>query len=68
VPLPNSGVTTAGYGAGTNVKGHILKLSYSPMNSIVLSATWFKTKLIHEQPGGEDSDMNRVQVDALWKF
>lgn len=63
----NSGLGT-GYGAGTNVKGHIVKLSYSPYNSITLSATWFKTQLVDEPVGGSDSDMNRLQVDALWKF
>lgn len=62
----NSGLG-AGYGAGTNVKGHVFKVSYSPYNSIVLSATWIKSKLI-EETTGSDSDMNRVQVDALWKF
>ena len=67
VAQPNSGTGT-GYGAGTNVKGHIFKLSYSPYNSIVLSAAWLKTKLVDEPAGGSDSDMNRVQVDALWKF
>jgi hypothetical protein len=68
VAQANSGLAGNQYGAGTNVKGHIVKLSYSPYNSIVLSATWFKTKLIDEPVGGSDSDMNRVQVDALWKF
>lgn len=63
---PTGGGT--GYGAGTNVKGHILKASYSPYNSVTLTATWFKTKLIHEQANGSDSDMNRLQVDAAWKF
>jgi hypothetical protein len=59
---------STGYGAGTNVKGHVFKLSYSPFNAITLSATWLKTKLINEPAGGSDSDMNRVQIDALWKF
>jgi hypothetical protein len=67
VAPPNSGAG-AGYSAGTNVKGHIVKLSYSPVAAIVLSATWFKTRLVDEPAGGTDSDMNRLQVDAIWKF
>jgi len=66
-PQPNSGFAAGGYGAGTNVKGHIFKFSYSPYNSIILSATWFKTRLVDEATG-PNTDMNRVQVDALWKF
>jgi len=64
---PNSGAGT-GYGAGTNLKGHVFKLSYSPYNSITLSATWLKVKQISEPVGGGDTDMNRLQVDAVWKF
>ena len=67
VAQANSGLGT-GYGAGTNVKGHIFKFSYSPYNSIILSATWFKTRQVEEVAGATDTDMNRVQVDALWKF
>jgi hypothetical protein len=67
VAQPNSGGAT-GYNAGTNAKGHLLKLSYSPVNSIILSATWFKTRQLDEPAGGADTDMNRVQVDALWRF
>lgn len=67
VTQPNSGGGT-GYFAGTNIKGHVVKVSYSPYNALTLSATWFKTKLVDEPSGGEDSDMNRVQVDALIKF
>jgi hypothetical protein len=59
---------SAGYGAGTNTKGHIVKASYSPYDSLTLSAKWFRTELINGSPDGSDSVMNRVQVDALLKF
>lgn len=65
---PNSGGTTGGYFAGTNVKGNIVRLAYSPYDSLTLSATWFYTELINPVPAGSDSEMNRVQVDASWKF
>jgi hypothetical protein len=57
-----------GYGAGTNTKGHIVKLAYSPYDSLTLSAKWFRTELIDESPAGSDGMMNRVQVDAVVKF
>ena len=63
----NSG-SGIGYGAGTNVKGHIFRFAYSPSDSWTLSAKWFMTSLINAYPGGRNSDMNRVQVDAIWKF
>jgi len=66
-PQVNSGLG-AGYGSGTGVKGHIVKLAYSPYDSITLSAKWFRTELLNPSPAGSDSLMNRVQVDALWKF
>ena len=65
VALANSGLT-AGYGAGTNVKGHWVRLSYSPYDSLTLSAACFFTELI--VPTSPDSDMTRLQVDAMWRF
>lgn len=64
--LRSTGAT--GYAAGTNVKGHILKAGYSPWDSLTLNATAFFTELIEESPIGADSDVIRVQLDALWKF
>jgi hypothetical protein len=63
----NSGLA-AGYGSGTGVQGHIVKLAYSPYDSITLSAKWFGTELVNASPAGSDSKMNRIQVDALWRF
>ncbi len=65
---PNDGFAGGGYGSGTGVKGHIVKLAYSPFDSVTLSAKWFRTELLNASPAGSDSMMNRVQVDALWKF
>ena len=63
----NSGANV-GYGSGTNVKGHILKFSYSPYNSWTVSVKWFLTDLINRYPASQDSSMSRLQVDANWKF
>jgi hypothetical protein len=65
--FPQSG-SGAGYGAGTNVRGHIAKVSYSPFDALQLNITYFKTILINEIPASSNSDMGRLQVDAAWKF
>jgi hypothetical protein len=64
---PNSG-NSAGYFSGTNVKGHWFKLSYSPYDALTFSVAYFLTELIREVPNGSDSQMGRLQVDAVWKF
>jgi hypothetical protein len=64
---PNSG-KNVDYGSGTNVKGHIVRFAYSPSDSFTLSVKWFLTQLINQFPAGSDSEMNRLQVDAMWKF
>lgn len=67
---PNAGFTApgAGYGSGTNVRGHWVKLSYSPYDSLTLSAACFFTDLISPSPGGSPSGMTRLQMDGVWKF
>jgi len=68
---PNSGQTTAAaarYGAGTNARGHVAKINYSLFDALTLGVTYFRTELIDESPAGSNSDMTRLQVDAVWKF
>lgn len=60
--------TSTGYRAGTNLRGHVVRLGYSPWDSLTLSATLFHMDLIEEQAAGTDSTMNRLQVDAVLKF
>lgn len=68
-PLPKTARTyNGGYFAGTNVRGHILKASYSVFDSLTLGVTWFSTSLIEEYRPGTASGMNRLQVDAIHKF
>ena len=57
-----------GYGAGTNVRGHNLKLSYSPYDCLTLSASCFYTDLINPSPAGSETKTPRVLVDAVLKF
>lgn len=70
VQQPNAGFTApgAGYGSGANVRGHWVKLSYSPYDSFTLSVACFVTELIHPSPGDSRSGMTRLQVDGVWKF
>ncbi len=57
-----------GYGSGTNVRGHWLRAGYSPYDSITLNLTFISLDLIEEYLPGTLSHMNRLQVDAVWKF
>ncbi|HLP78373.1 MAG TPA: putative porin [Candidatus Paceibacterota bacterium] len=59
---------SSGYVAGTNVRGHILKLSYSPYDALTLGATAFFTEAIQENPANTKSATTRLQVDASLKF
>lgn len=68
VTLKNARSRSAGYWAGTNVRGHVVKASYSVLDPLTFSFTWFATELIEEYVPGSDSRMNRIQVDAVWKF
>ena len=70
VQQPNAGFSGSGggYGAGTNVRGHAVKLSYSPYDSFTLGVTCFITDLIHPSPAGSASGMTRLQVDGVLKF
>lgn len=58
----------SGYGAGTNVRGHVVRVAYSPYDSLQFNVTFFATELIDEFRPGTGSDMKRLQVDAVWKF
>ena len=63
----NSGLGN-GYRSGTNMKGHIIKASYSLSDAFTLSITYYLTELIHKLPAGSESGTGRVFVDAMWKF
>jgi hypothetical protein len=57
-----------GYGAGTNVKGHVLKAAYSPYDALTLGVTALFTDLINKSPATSESATTRIQVDAVVKF
>jgi hypothetical protein len=69
---PAEGQGFSGYAAGTNTKGHVAKAAYSPHDAVTLTLTAFITELIDVPtvPAGTDPDsqMLRVQADALFRF
>jgi hypothetical protein len=57
-----------GFVNGTNIRGHIIRLGYAPVDAFSLNAAFWLTENILETPAGSDSDATRIQVDAIWKF
>lgn len=57
-----------GYGAGTNLRGHVVKASFSPLDPLTLSVAFFSLDLIEPYRATTDSHMDRLQVDAILKF
>lgn len=62
----------AGFFGGTNVKGHLVKLTYNLTDAMNLTFTYYMTSLINEAaaPAGSTSksDANHMMVDLMWKF
>ena len=56
------------YGAGTNVRGHLAKASYSPNNALTLSVSYARSTLIQGVPSGSETETGRLIVDAVLKF
>lgn len=57
-----------GYGSGTNLKGHWVKLSYSPYDSLTFGVSAFFSDLIKPNPGSSESATTRILADAVFKF
>jgi len=66
----------SGYRSGTNMKGHVFKVAYSPASSLTLSVKAYFMELIDDGsgamtapiPADTDSNMMRLMLDAQWKF
>jgi hypothetical protein len=64
-----------GWVAGTNVKGHLIKLNYSFTDSFTFSATLFLNDLINlprQASSGPKVDLQsgafHLMADLMWKF
>ncbi|MFA6091356.1 MAG: putative porin [Elusimicrobiota bacterium] len=53
---------------GTNRKGHILWLAYSPKDWLQVKAKYFITRLLADNQGQTDDAINRAQLDFQVKF
>jgi hypothetical protein len=65
---PNTNPLGAGYAGGTNIRGHVAKVSYSLSDSLTFSVTYYKDILINENPAGSNSSMTHLLADLMWKF
>jgi hypothetical protein len=59
---------SAGYGGGTNVRGHIFSANYALTDRTFAGFTYFATRLIEPSPTGSDSHMGRLQVNVIARF
>ncbi len=66
--IANTTGGTAGYVNGTNIRGHILRLGYSPFDAFTLAVSLWLTDNINENPAGSSASARRLQMDAQWKF
>ncbi len=62
-----------GYTAGVNLRGHVVRAQYTPYDAFTLAATVFLADVISTVgagaiPANYDSQVTRIQVDAIWKF
>ena len=58
--------TSAGYTPGTNVKGHIVKASYSMTDAMTFTLKYWLTDQIITS--GPKTGAGRLQADMMWKF
>ena len=52
----------------TNLRGHVIKASYSPYDSMAFSVTYYNAKLIDPDPTGSRTSIGHLLVDVMWKF
>jgi hypothetical protein len=62
-----------GFRAGTNLKGHVVKVNYSAAHSLTFGVSYILAELLQEDafvgPGQDDDTLtSRLLVDAIWKF
>lgn len=70
-PTVTAGALTAvSYASGTNLRGHVLRASYSPSDALTLGVSYFLTRVIDKggAPEADDLDTGRLMVDAFWRF
>ena len=70
-----TGLASAGWYAGTNIKGHMIKFNYSFTDSLTFTVTCFINNLINaplKDPAYPRVDLNssaiHLMADMMWKF
>jgi hypothetical protein len=62
----------AGYRAGTNLRGHVIKASYSPTDSLSINLSYYLMDLINGYgnplASSQKGEAGRLQLDFVWKF
>jgi hypothetical protein len=62
-------VSGRAYRGGTNLRGHVVKASYSPFDSLTLNVLLYDGELItNPNPNDSTSRADHILVDAVWKF
>ena len=62
-------VAGATYKGGTNLRGHVGKVSYSPFDSLTFNVLYYYGELIsNPNPGDSSSRASHILVDFVWKF
>jgi hypothetical protein len=67
-PTPTTAVGRPTYGPGTNLEGHVIRANYSFYDSLTFGVTYYLAHILDGDPPGFDKNVNRIQVDAIWKF
>jgi hypothetical protein len=58
----------SGIVGGTNVKGHLIQLSYAINDSMTAAFTGYFNEAIHSNPAGSPSGATHLMADLMWKF
>jgi hypothetical protein len=67
-PVTTGGIGS-GFSGGTNLRGHIVKASYSPFDSVTLNVLYYAGELIHNpDPADSSTRGSHILVDAVWRF
>lgn len=66
----NGALTAVSYNAGTNLRGHYLRASYSPSDAMTLGLNYILVEPIDSGGAANDEDLltGRLQIDAMWRF
>jgi hypothetical protein len=54
--------------SGTNIRGHVIRMSYTPFDSLTLYGAIWVNELIEEFPPDSEDSGVRFIFDAVWKF